>query len=68
MDYKIKTCTRCSYSLPVTWTDKKQMVQDLKSLGWFINRNEVYCPECWRLIKWQYINLSISVPDVDSRS
>ena len=48
MDYHIKTCSECAYSLPVTWTDKKEMLTVLRGLGWFISATEVYCPECWR--------------------
>lgn len=48
MDYHIKNCSQCAYSLPVTWTDKKEMLTVLRGLGWFISAAEVYCPECWR--------------------
>lgn len=68
MDYHIKTCSQCAYSLPVTWTDKKEMLTVLRGLGWFISATEVYCPECWRARKWQYLKRSITVPPADSRS
>lgn len=67
MDYHMKTCLECGYSLPMTWTDKKEMLTVLRGLGWFITPTEVYCPDCWRIRKWQYLKRSITVTSADSR-
>ena len=50
VDYTIKPCTLCRYSLPVTWTDRDEMTRILRSLGWYIG-DEIYCPFCWRALK-----------------
>lgn len=46
MDYHAPTCSRCSYRLPVTWTDPDEMRLVLECVGWRLD--PAVCPECRR--------------------
>ena len=46
MDIHAPTCSRCSYRLPVTWTDPAEMRLVLECVGWQLD--PAVCPECRR--------------------
>lgn len=49
MDYTPSPCTACSYRLPMTWTNRKEMAIMMEAAGWLL-KPKVICPDCRRQI------------------